>query len=245
MEHIVDLIPGYALGCLDDDELMLVARHLPRCAACRAELDSYWKTVDRLAFAVPERIPSADLKEKIMRRAGARTDTPSSPQPEAAPSGGFGAALRAFFARPLTWAAAAALLLIAVLGIRNMALQQQVGDLEAEIVRRGDMRVIHLDGTEYAPETRGYLMVFSEENYGTLVVERAPELPEGYQYQLWLVRDGERTSGGVFSVDYHGYGVLEISSDHPLESFVSFGVTVEPEGGSPGPTGDRVLGGSL
>jgi anti-sigma-K factor RskA len=30
-----------------------------------------------------------------------------------------------------------------------------------------------------------------------------------------------------------------------LDAYTDFGVTVEPAGGSPGPTGDKVLGGSF
>jgi hypothetical protein len=52
-------------------------------------------------------------------------------------------------------------------------------------------------------------------------------------------------SGAVFSVDEDGYRGLEIESDEPLQDFESFGITVEPAGGSPGPTGDRVLGYNL
>jgi anti-sigma-K factor RskA len=65
------------------------------------------------------------------------------------------------------------------------------------------------------------------------------------QYQLWLVLDDERTSGGVFSVDYYGYGAMVIHAPRPLNEYTSFGVTVEPAGGSPAPTGEKVLGGEF
>ncbi len=29
-EHVTDLLPGYALGCLDEADLLKVARHLPQ-----------------------------------------------------------------------------------------------------------------------------------------------------------------------------------------------------------------------
>ncbi|RME44671.1 MAG: anti-sigma factor, partial [Chloroflexi bacterium] len=40
-EHILELIPGYALGALDVEERMLVDEHLAQCSECRAELASY------------------------------------------------------------------------------------------------------------------------------------------------------------------------------------------------------------
>jgi anti-sigma-K factor RskA len=77
------------------------------------------------------------------------------------------------------------------------------------------------------------------------VVDSLPVLDVTHQYQLWLIKDGKRTSGGVFSVSQAGYGALAISSPQPLKEFAAFGITIEPAGGSPGPTGDKVMGGSL
>ena len=75
-----------------------------------------------------------------------------------------------------------------------------------------------------------------------MVVEGLPVLDEDHEYQLWLIRNGQRASGGVFSVDADGYGAMVVSSPEALSNYSAFGITVEPEGGSPGPTGDRVLG---
>jgi anti-sigma-K factor RskA len=88
-------------------------------------------------------------------------------------------------------------------------------------------------------------MVFRDQNYGSLAVTHAPLLTEDQQYQIWLIQDGVRTSGGVFSVNEDGYGNLMVSAEQPLDSFQSFGVTIEPLGGSPQPTGEKILGGEL
>jgi anti-sigma-K factor RskA len=193
----------------------------------------------------PLRTPPPELKEKILRRVSP-AQAKARPAPTRANSGSLLAFLRSLAARPsgMAWAAAALLLVIA-LAASNFALWRQVSGLQARIPAESALRVISLAGTESAPVSRGYLMVFQNENYGTLVVEHAPALDPGYQYQLWLIQDGKRTSGGVFSVDEQGYGVLEVNAQQPLDSFPAFGVTIEPEGGSPGPTGIKVLGGDL
>lgn len=232
-EHIFDLLPGYALGCLDENELLRVARHLPNCPDCRAELASYRAVMDHLVLASPLQVPAAGVKEKLLRRV--RENTPGKRSQRM----GLFAGMR--LPQPL---ALAALLLIAVLAVSNLLLWGQVNRLQARLPA-GNIRIVNLAGTENAPQARGYLMIFEQETYGTLVVENVPALEAGYQYQLWLVRDGKRTSGGLFSAGESGYSVLQISSDLPLESFPSFGVTVEPEGGSPGPTGQKILGGDL
>jgi anti-sigma-K factor RskA len=107
------------------------------------------------------------------------------------------------------------------------------------------MQFVHMNGTQAAPAAQGVIVISADGDHGTLVVDNLPSLQAGKQYQLWLIDDGKRTDGGVFSVDKDGYGSLWVSSPRPLVSYASFGVTIEPQGGSPGPTGQKVLGGGL
>ncbi len=250
-EHVVDLLPAYALGALDDEELLQVARHLPHCPACRGELASFWPAVDHLALSLPVQTPRVGLRAEILQRASATTHQPGSvtaPASQPAPEirrETFTGWLRSLAGRRLALTAGAlAVLLVILLAASNLSLWQQVRDLQAKVP--GDtMRIVEMAGTANAPGAQGYLMVFHGENYGTLVVEDAPVLPEGMQYQLWLIKDGERASGGVFSVNELGYGTLQIMAGYALDTYPAFGVTIEPAGGSPGPTGEKVLGGDL
>jgi anti-sigma-K factor RskA len=263
-EHVFDLLPAYALGCLDKEDLVKVSRHLSGCAVCQKELATYYAAADQLAQVVPLRTPPPDLKQKILQRTAERQEAsapfvPAAPQPsrpqETARTGdtsgsprstrkGFNL-FRGLFAQPVGLAfAVVALVLIVFMGISNLLLWQRVNDLQARAPKE-NMQLVRLDGTTNAPNAQGYIMVFKNETYGTLVVENAPPLKAGYQYQLWLIRDGKRTSGGVFSVTEDGYGTLEVSADQPLENFPSYGITIEPTGGSPAPTGKKVLGGNL
>jgi anti-sigma-K factor RskA len=113
------------------------------------------------------------------------------------------------------------------------------------MITPGGMRIVSLTGTDAAPGATGTIVISQDGEHGTLVVDGLPPLDEAFQYQLWLIKDGQRTDGGVFSVDSEGYGALWVSSPAPLSSFPAVGITIEPAGGSPGPTGDKVLGGSL
>ena len=54
-EHVLDLLPAYALDCLDEDETIQVAEHLAACSTCQAELLAYQATVAQLALAAPRR----------------------------------------------------------------------------------------------------------------------------------------------------------------------------------------------
>lgn len=253
-EHVQGLLPAYALGCLDEQELLQVARHLSRCALCRAELETYWATAEQLAFAVPAMVPPPQLKSKIMARVGQQAARVDAHAARAVPAGSragqsgrtLGGWLAALFgpSRQANLGWAVALLLLLVLTTSNLLLWGQVNALQAR-VPDGDMQIVSLLGTPNAPSAQGYLMIFENETYGTLVIENAPPLNPELQYQLWLIRDGKRTSGGVFSVTEEGYAALQIDANQPLKTYPSFGVTVEPYGGSPGPTGQKVMGGDL
>ncbi|MCJ7660988.1 MAG: anti-sigma factor, partial [Anaerolineales bacterium] len=108
-----------------------------------------------------------------------------------------------------------------------------------------ELTTVAMVATDYTPEATGTLVISMDGEYGVLVVDALPILDESQQYQLWLIYDGQRASGGVFSVNDEGYGSLSVSSEKPLSSYPAFGITIEPAGGSPGPTGEKVLGGEL
>jgi anti-sigma-K factor RskA len=136
------------------------------------------------------------------------------------------------------------LALIVALAAGNLALWQRIDRMEA-VALPGEMRVIALAGTGAAPAATGTIVISGDGEYGTLVVDGLPPLDAGHQYQLWLIENGQRTSGGVFSVNHEGYGAMEIASPEPLSRYAAFGITVEPAGGSPGPTGNKMLGSTL
>jgi anti-sigma-K factor RskA len=68
-------------------------------------------------------------------------------------------------------------------------------------------------------------------------------LPGGETYQAWLIDpSGGRSNAGVFQAAEGGrFTVFIVSASSPLQDFSGLGVTIEPPGGSPGPTGPRVL----
>ena len=67
-EHVFDLLPCYALGILDEEETLMVSRHLSHCAVCRAELETYSETPTHLALAAPRLTPCTDLKARVLSR---------------------------------------------------------------------------------------------------------------------------------------------------------------------------------
>ena len=107
------------------------------------------------------------------------------------------------------------------------------------------MRVLVLAATSDTPQALGTLVIGQNGDYGSLVVDHLPTLDSTQQYQVWLSRSGERISAGLFSVNYEGYASLELQAPLPLILYDTIGITIEPSGGSPGPTGIKVLGGDI
>jgi anti-sigma-K factor RskA len=241
LNHVdgIELLPAYALGSLDDDEVIQVAEHLDTCPACRAELLSYQAVADRLALAAPVAVPPPGLKQQIL----GQLQRPRL-EPTTGPRQSWWQWIVGLFQRAAPAWGLASLALIALLVLSNLWWWQRANP-EGPLVTPGGMQVIAMAGTDAAPTAVGTLVISGDGEYGTLVVDSLPALDPDHQYQLWLIRDGQRTSGGVFSVNPEGYGALWISSPEPLSSYPAFGITIEPEGGSPGPTGDKVLGSSL
>lgn len=237
-EHLFDMLPAYALGSLDDEEELQVSEHLANCAICRAELQAFEQVVQDLPLAMAQSEPPGDIKDKVL--AHVRKDEGSlQATPE---STWWGRLTQVMRASAPAWGMVS-LILILVLGLSNLFLWGRLNEIER--IAQNTLISIPMQGTDVTPQAMGMLVVSRDGEHGTLIVDGLPVLEEISQYQLWLVRDGQRTSGGTFSVDEEGYGNLWVSSPDPLLSYSTFGVTVEPAGGSPGPTGDKVLGGEI
>lgn len=236
--HVTDSIPAFALGVLDEVESQKVSQHLDHCSACQAEFNAYQLLVDELACMVPQIKPPVRLRASVMQKAAAQSIQAQLARP----------IWKAWFSRSLSplVGLVGLVLIVALVGF-NLALWQQIQHPPAAPVPTAvaaDFRLVMMNPPQ--PGSASGLLVISEDGeYGTLVVDGLTKLSSNQQYQLWLIKDGKRTSGGVFSVQDSGYGMLRIDSPEPLIDYQSFGVTIEPAGGSPGPTGLKVLGGNL
>jgi len=226
---IRDLLPGFALGCLDPEDERAVSAHLPGCSACRGELESFVHVADRLSATIPAAEPPAGLEPRILRGIGSRAPRVSR------------------FPRRETWRpalASMAAVFIAALVAGNLL--QWTGVIRPG-GRAGGTRLmtVMLDGTSDARGAYGTIVLDTADREGVLAVTGLPRLDDAHQYQLWLIRGAERRSGGVFSVDAEGYGSLQLKVPTDFRDFRGFGISIEPAGGSPAPTGAKVMAGAL
>lgn len=248
-EHSMrDLLPGYSLGILDEEEENTIREHLAACASCREELASFREVTGRLAAAAPHRDLPAGLEERILQGIGTLRSAPGMPAPgKPAPrrpaSRSNGISLRR---RGVPWPAltAVAAMLVVALGVGNFL--QWTGVLQPHV--RGvqpRLTTVVLAGTADARDAYGTIVLDPLDNEGVLAVTGLHGLDPRHQYQLWLIRDGERRSGGVFSPDAEGYGSMLLKVPRDFKDFRSFAVSIEPWGGSLTQTGSPVLSGAL
>ncbi len=247
-EAIKELLPGYVLGTLDPAERMRVREFLDACRGCREEIAHLTAVTERILETAVELDPAPALRGRLQERIGQPAPAAAPARPKAAapePAGGFWAPLWSFFGRPAVQLGMA-VLLIALIAANFLLWRAQERPGNHAINERG-MQALAVQGTADTPEASGFILISADGQSGALVADNLPGLAPGTAYQVWLAIDeaGVLESGGLFQVDENGYGGLGLQATRPLSEFTRIGVTVEPESGSSGPTGLKVLGRDL
>src|SRR6185503_14829781 len=230
--HVLESLPAYTLGSLDESEAKMVAQHLAGCHICRSELQAFQEVAGQIALTAPQAELAGDLKPRLMERIHGLNQARARPKKWHFPE------------RLVPLVAIASLVLIAILAVSNLFLWQRLDQQEVLAGPLG-MRAVALQNTDAAPTASGFVIISADGQNGVLVVDELPELDAQREYQLWLVRNGNNTSAAVFSVDESGYRGMRIEAPETLLAYSSVRVTIEPTGGSAHPTGESVLIGSL
>lgn len=238
--HVLDLLPAYAIGSLEADELKRVEEHLLSCWVCRKELSAFQTVVTELSLAAPVSVPSPDLRDRLIQRVHSLNTVRPQEKERVAPR----APASPFWERLLPVWGLAILVLIIGLAASTLILWQKVSQLEFATAP-GGMRAVPLSATDSAPSATGFVLISADGDDGALVVDGLPPLGESQEYQLWLIRDGQRTSGALFSTDEKSYGGTRIRAPRSLLDYSAVDITVEPAGGSSEPTGAPMLAGPL
>jgi anti-sigma-K factor RskA len=102
-------------------------------------------------------------------------------------------------------------------------------------------KFVRLSGTEAAPNASGYA-ILAEGNRLIFTGAHLPNLQGGKVYQLWLMRGKNPgiVSGGIFQGGTD-QATIEVSDPALLNDVKALAVTDEPQGGSPLPTGHKML----
>lgn len=237
--EIRDLLPSYAVNALEPGERAYVRRHLSQCPDCQRELREFEAVAEGLLHATAPVPPPSRLRERIDKLAAAERQREDGRERQ-----------RDFPLLRLALVAGVAAVLVVnlLLWLRMQALTSQARDLQLQIERNQiglalgtypTKRVVELQ----SDQVFGTVLYDPERPLALLYVWGLEPLPADRAYQVWLKNEaGERTSGGLFQSETESeFTLAVIRSPVPLRSFAGLGVTVEPVGGSPGPSGDPVF----
>jgi anti-sigma-K factor RskA len=99
-----------------------------------------------------------------------------------------------------------------------------------------------MTGSDAAEGAAGYA-VFPRDGTGYIVLMGLLPAPDDHVWQAWMLDDEHAASAGLMSVDTDGLAMLE--GVEPMPGMALVAVTMEPAGGSPGPTTTPVVVGQL
>jgi anti-sigma-K factor RskA len=264
-EDARELLPLLALDALDVDERDIIDDHLAGCGACLEELAGYSETAAALALALPQTDPSPALKGRVLSEARRARVLPAGAHHGRVPAPPISRIQRASRWRMSLSSLVASIALVLAAGstVWAMSLRAELDAQNARIatlserannyarvtavLQAADTQIRVLRSPDGAPDAFGRVYIDPDTSEGMLMVRNLPPLPPGRVYQLWVARsDGQRESAGVLTwTDKAGNGYTLIKCPDTLSRWQSFGVTEEPSGGSPVPTGSRLLGGTI
>jgi anti-sigma-K factor RskA len=253
--QIEELLAFYALDALNDEERELVEAYLKEHPEARQQVEEMGSAVAALPYGVPPVEPAPHSKEMLMRRIAADQRASSSTRNQ--PSRPRGLRFENLFRTLSLGAATIAILWAIVLSSQISRLRNQVSVLSEALVAQSDQLdqinaqlsqtspsaviTVSLKGTDVQPQAQGQLIADPKSQSAVLVIVGLTPLEAGKTYQVWLIEGDVPVSAGLLKVDANGQGVLVVSSETPIGSFDALGISVEPEEGSPSPTGDIVV----
>lgn len=268
-ERIDELLPIYALGALDGDDLVVVEAHVAAgCSRCARELVSWEDATAGLAEVAPMAHPPARLRERVLRAVEA------GDQRGAAPAS-LEEARQRRLDRKETWAGglgllvAAALLIVAsgaAVAYLSMSLREASGEIhvqvrqlaaleakvkeqdraladrerQLQVVRDPYVRIAQLS----AKGASGEVLWSPTHMRGLMFARGLEKMPPEKTYELWLIADGKPMPAGTFNVGDDGMAVLELPEIPEGTRPDAFGVTIERAGGATTPTLPIILQGA-
>lgn len=239
--EIEELLGAYALDAVDADERVAVEEHLRTCPKCRAEVESHREVIALLANE------GAPAPEGLWTRIESSLEAPA-PELRLVPAGSpsrhdVGVPRSGWMARAAAGALAAAMAVIAVLGVQLTRQNDKIGTIEAALAgdeREAGLReavldpgstVINLTPTEGEVPVR---MIMLPDGRGYLQARPLDGLSGGSVYQLWGDLGDHHVSLKVLGSN------PDVVSFESSDRLVGLVITREREPGVTQPTGPIV-----
>lgn len=244
------VLEAYVLGGLDPKEVQEVEQMASRYPEVKKEIFSLQDAFESYAEAIAVN-PRPELKNKIM-----------ASLPESAAQVGYTTSSTAAFPSYYKYATAASVALMVISSTlavyfwsRWQGAEEKLVALEEQTTRYADQinkanyRINQLaDNFDAAMDTSvvkinmkgvaafpgSLAVVLWNKNTSEVFIQpgNLPDAPEGMQYQLWALKDGQPIDAGVFETNIRA-GIQKVK---PIEMAQAYAVTLEKKGGSKVPT---------
>ena len=250
-ESIEPLLVTYALDALDETERSSVEAHMKTCAFCRAKHAAFLELMADIALSSPQHMPPPSLEYHLAKQVGAGQGDP--------PNRLVGW-LRGRLGPSRRWATVAgAVLCMAVIAMGGLIVEvarlstQQLG-LTTRLAQQQQAIMQYaqectnqtsLAGTPLTVGATALVRFTPTEHLGVLEVSNLAPLPATQTYQLWLIdNSGNYQTGGLFqmpALPNQQIAVLVVAPRN-FKDYARFGISIEPNTGSPHPTGPLAFG---
>lgn len=234
-EEVKDLVGAYVLGAVPEGEAQLVRAHILSCDECLAEADSYMAPAGSLALAVEPVDPPAGFADRVMA-AALGTAEAEGPRPLDRDEGA--KVVRGPWTgawRNLAVAATIAALLVASVSVFGaIRATRELDETQAALTA-----LLHSDeGMALQGSGGAVARIVPTFRGATMIATGFDEAPARHVYQVWLMKDGTPVSAGLFDGS-QDVSIIEMEAE--LSRFEAAAITIEPDGGSAGPTTEPIL----
>lgn len=244
---MLDLIPAYALGALDEAERAEVDALLVTDAEAQKLLAEYEAVTQDLALITPARQAPAHLNADLRQRlAAARTGTQEArvtrvdtQESKAIPPATTRETAETRVVRPrISWVpvlvGTLAAVLVVAAGLLLLIRQPSAADVYNRLSGQQGAQRFPVAGQGVT----GELVASPDGKEGVLRVAQLPSITQDRTFQLWLIDASGPKSGGLFRAGdgNEAYVVLPLR-DRKLSDFKMVAVSIEPAGGSPDANG--------
>ncbi|UVI28889.1 anti-sigma factor [Paenibacillus spongiae] len=245
-ETICDLCLDVISGVCTEEQRLAFERHLPGCEACQAEMEELRIVWEALPADMERIEPPEDLKKQVMDAALAAE--------LALPDESAAVRRRAAVRKRMFNSAAVVVLFLFIAGTSwNIWLYGERAGSPATVEEALNVsaaqikEVLPLKAQPGAKEgAYGVACVVDNGQTRQFVVYvfGAAATTGDEAYQVWLIKDGKRTSAGTFRVGDadRGIGVLAMPIGSDRLAFDSIGITLEPDDRGDQPRGEKKFG---
>lgn len=235
-DELLELIPAYVLGALDPDELAEVEALLVDSAEAQALADDYREMMgDVVPLMAEMREPEPSAKDRLFAKIQTTQpeDTKPLPAPVVVPP-------TRRILRLTLFIPVAAAIIFAVIGLgvvlQDFTQSQTPEGMFYAVANQPDSLKVTVNPTDEQP-VRGELVVTGDQGQAILRLMQLPDLETNQTFEMWLIDDSGAHSGGLFQTEDSNEAFFILNTDRPINQYAAFGVSVEPEGGSPSADG--------